>query len=291
MPGGSATLDIAPLRSLVAVADCGGFHRAAAVLHLTQSAVSQHVRRLETAIGGPVVQRSGRGVVFTDAGSRLLSHARVILAAHDAAVDDLIIDQGRTLVLGVTEHGADLILPSITSALRDQLPEWSVRVRFDRNVYLAESVDRGSMDLAVILDGSGLDRVNAVGTVPLKWVAARGFRLHPGDPLPVITFTEPCTLRAPMFSALQSLGAQHRIMGESPDLTGLYAALRSGLGMALLPIIGWLPDGLAVVESMPAANLATLSVTGRRGLDADVLGAVERSVREALTGAVDPAPV
>ena len=281
----SSTLDIAPLRSLVAVADCGGFHRAAAVLHLTQSAVSQHVRKLEAAIGEPVVRRSGRGVVFTDKGAQLLAHGRRILAAHDIAVDDLVTGRERPLVLGVTEHGADLILPSITTALRSHLPDWSVRVRFDRNLYLAESVDRGTMDLAVILDGSGLDRANAVGTVRLQWVAARGYRVSSGEPLDVMTFTEPCTLRAPMFSALHTLGRQYQIVGESPDLSGLYAGLRSGLGMALLPIIGWLPDGIAPVDSMPAANLATLSVVGRRGLDPVVFTAVEQAAREALSGA------
>lgn len=261
-----------------------GFHRAAAVLHLTQSAVSQHVRKLETAIGEPVVRRYGRGVVFTDRGARLLVHARRILAAHDAAVDDLVAGQERALVLGVTEHGADLILPSITSALRSHLPDWSVRVRFDRNLYLAESVDRGIMDLAVILDGSGLDRANAVGTVPLQWVAARGYKPNPIEPLRVMTFTEPCTLRAPMFSALHTLGNQYQIVGESPDLSGLYAGLRSGLGMALLPIIGWLPDGIAPVDAMPAANLATLSVVGRRGLDPVAFNAVKDAAREALSG-------
>ncbi|AMT73912.1 LysR family transcriptional regulator [Mycobacteroides immunogenum] len=279
-----SSLDIAPLRSLVAVADCGGFHRAAAVLHLTQSAVSQHVRKLETTVGEPVVRRSGRGVVFTDKGTQLLTHARRILAAHDAAVDDLVTGRERTLVLGVTEHGADLILPSITTALRSHLPDWSVRVRFDRNLYLAESVDRGTMDLAVILDGSGVDRANAVGTVGLRWVAARGYRANSIGPLQVMTFTEPCTLRAPMFSALHTLGIQYQIVGESPDLSGLYAGLRSGLGMALLPIIGWLPDGIAPVEAMPAANLATLSVVGRRGLDPVAFNAVKDAAREALSG-------
>lgn len=279
-----SSLDIAPLRSLVAVADCGGFHRAAAVLHLTQSAVSQHVRKLETTVGEPVVRRSGRGVVFTDKGTQLLTHARRILAAHDAAVDDLVTGRERTLVLGVTEHGADLILPSITTALRSHLPDWSVRVRFDRNLYLAESVDRGTMDLAVILDGSGVDRANAVGTVRLHWVAARGYRANSIGPLQVMTFTEPCTLRAPMFSALHTLGSQYQIVGESPDLSGLYAGLRSGLGMALLPIIGWLPDGIAPVEAMPAANLATLSVVGRRGLDPVAFNAVKDAAREALSG-------
>ena len=53
-------LDITPLRSLIAVADTGGFHRAAAALQLSQSAVSQHIRRLERVLGRPLVEPDGR---------------------------------------------------------------------------------------------------------------------------------------------------------------------------------------------------------------------------------------
>jgi molybdate transport repressor ModE-like protein len=58
-------LDIYALRSLVAVADCGGFHRAATTLGVSQSAVSRHIRRLEKVTGRPVVERQGRGTAFT----------------------------------------------------------------------------------------------------------------------------------------------------------------------------------------------------------------------------------
>lgn len=119
----SQVLDIAPLRSVVAVADCGGFHRAATVLHLTQSAVSQHVRRIEAVVGGPVVEKSGRGVAFTELGHRLLAHARTILAAHDAALTDLGAAEERVLVIGATEHGADVLLPGLTGVLGKRLPE------------------------------------------------------------------------------------------------------------------------------------------------------------------------
>src|SRR4051794_883376 len=77
----SRTLDIAPLRSFVAVADCGGFQRAAESLHLSQSSISQHVRRLESATGRPLVERQGRGSRFTPDGEQLLNQARRILAA------------------------------------------------------------------------------------------------------------------------------------------------------------------------------------------------------------------
>ena len=71
-------------------------------------------------------------------------------------------------VRAATEHGADLILPALTSVLRERLPERRPRFRLDRNVSLADALDRGLVDLAILLDGSGLDRANASGVVLLK---------------------------------------------------------------------------------------------------------------------------
>src|SRR4051812_49746148 len=58
---GGVDLEPAHLRSFLAVVDYGGYHRAAEALHLTQPAVSQHVRRLEQRVGGPLFERRGRG--------------------------------------------------------------------------------------------------------------------------------------------------------------------------------------------------------------------------------------
>ena len=68
-------LDVAPLRSFVALADNGGFLRAAVVLHLSQAAISQHVRRLESAVGRPLVERSGRGSKSLYARARAWPHS------------------------------------------------------------------------------------------------------------------------------------------------------------------------------------------------------------------------
>ncbi|MDT5077122.1 MAG: hypothetical protein QOJ80_1759 [Mycobacterium sp.] len=275
-------LDIAPLRSVVAVADCGGFHRAAAVLHMTQSAVSQHVRRVEAVVGGPVVERSGRGVAFTELGHRVLGHARTILAAHDAALAELGSVEERVLLIGATEHGADVMLPGLIVALSERLPEWRVRFRLDRNVMLADAIEQGLVDLAVMLDGSGLDPTNASGMVALKWVSARSGSTPANEPLPVVMYSEPCTLREPTFAALDRIGVPYRIAAESADLSGLFAAVRSGLGVALLPMIGRLPDGLCLAEGLPPTNRASVFVRGRAGVDPDVQDAVERAVRDIL---------
>lgn len=275
-------LDIAPLRSVVAVADCGGFHRAATVLHLTQSAVSQHVRRVEAVVGGPVVEKSGRGVAFTELGYRVLAHARTILAAHDTALDDLGAAKEQVLLVGATEHGADVMLAGLTKALGERLPEWRLRFRLDRNVMLADAVEHGNVDVAVMLDGSGLDPANASGIVALKWVSARSFSAPANEPLPVVMFSEPCTLRDPAYAGLDRVGVPYRIVAESSDLSGLYAAVRSGLGVALMPIIGRLPDGLCLAEGLPPSSRASVFVRGRAGVDADILNAVDQAVRDVL---------
>lgn len=276
-------LDIAPLRSVVAVADCGGFHRAASALKMTQSTISQHVRRIEAVAGGSLVEKSGRGVAFTELGHRVLAHARTILAAHDAALDDLGAAKERVLLIGATKHGTDVLLPGLTKALGQRLPEWRPTFRLDRNVMLADAVDHGDLDVAVILDGSGLDPANASGTVALKWVSGRNFTIPVGDPLPVVLFSEPCTLREPTFAALDRVGMQYRVAAEDSDLSELYAAVRAGLGVALLPMIGRPPDGLCLLGGLPPGRRASVSVRGRFGADAAALAAVDRAVRDVLS--------
>jgi DNA-binding transcriptional LysR family regulator len=133
-------------------------------------------------------------------------HARTILAAHDTALDDLGATENKLLTIGATEHGADVMLPALTSVLRERLPDRRPRFRLDRNVSLADALDRGLVDLAIMLDGSGLDRANTSGVVVLKWVSARTLSASRGDPLPLVIFAEPCTLREPAFAILEKHG-------------------------------------------------------------------------------------
>ncbi len=67
------------LRSFVAVAECGGFHRAADQLNLTQSTVSQQIKRLELETKRPLFRRTTRTVALTDDGEMLLGDARRLL--------------------------------------------------------------------------------------------------------------------------------------------------------------------------------------------------------------------
>jgi len=79
----SRALDLDALRSFVTIAEVGGVTRAAGRLNLTQSAVSMQVKRLETALGQPLLDRASRGVTLTTHGEQLLSYARRMLALND----------------------------------------------------------------------------------------------------------------------------------------------------------------------------------------------------------------
>src|ERR1700677_5311769 len=78
-------LDFELLRAFVAVADCGGFHRAAERLNLTQSTVSQQIKRLELETKRPLFRRTTRTVALTDDGEMLLGDARRLLQLEEAA--------------------------------------------------------------------------------------------------------------------------------------------------------------------------------------------------------------
>src|SRR5258708_38069637 len=77
--------DLELLRSFVSVVDSGGFTRAGERVHRTQSTVSQQIKRLEEDVGQPLLNRTGKDVTPTEAGERLLSYARPLLALAEQA--------------------------------------------------------------------------------------------------------------------------------------------------------------------------------------------------------------
>src|SRR3979490_2827144 len=101
------------LRSFVAVAECGGFHRAAEQLNLTPSTVSQQIKRLELETKRPLFRRTTRTVALTDDGEMLLGDARRLLQLEEAAPPPPPDPRpSGTVRVGVVEEGAGGPLPS-----------------------------------------------------------------------------------------------------------------------------------------------------------------------------------
>ena len=271
-------LDIAPLRSFVAVADCGGFLRAAAALHLSQGAVSQHVRRLESAIGRPLVERRGRASRFTTDGEQLLNQARRILALHDEAVRSFV-NSDETVVIGSTEHAAAQLLPNLAAALEHTLPHYRVRFRIDRGIGLREGLAAGRIDLALLLGAVDDPSATPVGELELTWYSAPGWMLPPaGQPVPLVAFDDPCALRTRALDTLSQHGLAAVIGAEANQLAGVQAAVGAGMGVALMATLGQTPERLIARHDLPKPDPIALAVWRRPGLSAEI----SRSTADAL---------
>ena len=276
-------LDIVALRSLIAVADCGGFHRAATTLRISQSAVSQHVRRLEKVIGRPVVERRGRQAGFTSDGQALLGEARRILAAHDDAVRRLLGNGPMTVTVGATEHAADLLLPTVTAALAAAHPGHEVRFRIDRTTRLNDAVDRGALDLAVFMAEATTARSEPVGDLPLTWFAAPGWEPpQAGRPWPLVAIEEPCLVRTRALQALTAYGHDPYVVCDAGYVAGVLNAARAGLGIALVAGPGRAPEGLVARPDLPPVAPAPLGLRARQGADASLATTVASALRSTL---------
>src|SRR5438046_708700 len=132
-------LDFELLRAFVAVADCGGFHRAAERLNLTQSTVSQQIMRLELETERPLFRRTTRSVALTDDGEMLLSDARRLLQLEEAARQRLASrGLSGTARLGVVEEVAEGSLPSALARFTALHPGVKLEVQIDVSAELIE---------------------------------------------------------------------------------------------------------------------------------------------------------
>ncbi|AOS64128.1 LysR family transcriptional regulator [Actinoalloteichus hymeniacidonis] len=281
------SLDLLQLRTFVAIEDCGGFGRAASVLRISQPTVSQHVRQLERRLRQTLVEKDGRRARFTAAGERLLVEARRIMAVHDEALNRLTSDTRTGLVIGSAETAAEQVLPELLSSLRDAYPGRPVRFHLDRSTQLIDSVDRGLVDLAVILGFPGDIPGRLVGNLPLRWYAAPGWQPPArSDPWPLVAYREPCGMRQ---RALQRLGEADRtvdVVAESTSVEGVIAAVRAGLGVAVLPSAGRAPSGLTRLGGLPDLGSIGVHLATRRGLDLN-LETAALDVLESFFGSLD----
>lgn len=148
-------LDLDRLRALHTIAVHGSVSAAADVLHVTTSAVSQQVAKLEKETGQKMLERNGRGVRLTDAAELLVEHAERILSLVEMAQADLEAHRGTVvgqLSVGAFPTAARGLAPPALVRLRDEHPQLRVLLNeYDPTVSIP-LVARGDLDLAVVQD-------------------------------------------------------------------------------------------------------------------------------------------
>ena len=240
-------LDPLLLRSFVAIIDTGSFTRAGERVHLTQSTISQQIRRLEQQLGCPLLDRSGRQVVATAEGEKLLGLARRILALL-AQAEEQVSEGSISLSLGVPEDFAAGAITPVLAAFARDYPEVRLEVESGLSHHIWQRFEAGELDLALVKQTRGQGAPLASWREPLVWVDSRDWPTRERDPLPLVVFPSEGLYRRQMTEALDGLGRRWRIAYVSASLASLQGAVSAGIGVSLLPKRLMPADQLALTQ-------------------------------------------
>ncbi|MEG0006744.1 MAG: LysR substrate-binding domain-containing protein [Aeromonas sp.] len=240
-------LDPQLLRSFVAILETGSFTRAGQRVHLTQSTISQQMRRLEEQLGCPLLDRSGRTVVATVAGEKLLGLARRILTLLDEA-RERVSEASLPLRLGVPEDFAAGAMAPVLAAFARDYPQVRLEVRSGLSHEIWQGFEGGELDLALIKQARGQGEPVARWREPLAWVDSRDWPACERDPVPLVVFPSEGLYRRQLTDALDARGLRWRIAYVSASLASLQGAVSAGIGVSLLPSRLLLPDQVALAD-------------------------------------------
>lgn len=234
--------DIEQLKTLVTVVDAGSLTAAAPRVFLSQSAVSEQMRKLEERVGQPLLTRSKAGVLPTAAGHRLIAHARRILALSDEAFRDL---RGETLQgelrLAVTDYFRPADLARLLGRLGESYPQLRLHVSVLKSGAIEAGYARGDFDVGLSMriagaaSGAKKDaRTTALRREALAWMGSTGMRLARGEPLRLLVLPDTCSLHQFTVKLLRRRGVAYTLAHVASGVAGLQSALAAGLGVACL---------------------------------------------------------
>jgi len=152
-------MDSRQLRYFAKAIETGNLTRAAAALHVAQSALSMHVRNLEQELGVALLVRSRAGVKPTAQGQLLYEHARTILRQFEQARQE-VVSLGKEphgeVALGIPATVASVLVRPLLEHLRQRAPKVTPRIVEAMSGYLLEWLHSGRLDAAILFDSQRL---------------------------------------------------------------------------------------------------------------------------------------
>lgn len=240
-------LDLVTLRALVAVADAGGVTRAAGFLHLTQSAVSMQLKRLEELLDVQLLDRTGRTIAFTAQGDQLLTYARRIVAMNDEAVMRLTAQEyAGTLRLGVPH---DIVYPAVPQVLKQfnaRFPATRITLESSNTHTLKEMFAKGECDMILTTETQVGAGGQTIARRPLHWIGAHGGAAWRQRPLN-IAYGRLCTFRPLVVAALDRAGIKWQMLVETDNDSAIHATVSADMAVHTA-IEGTAPQQLAQID-------------------------------------------
>ncbi|MEL6999368.1 MAG: LysR family transcriptional regulator [Pseudomonadota bacterium] len=253
-------LDLTALRSFVTVLETGGVTRAAHQLHLTQSAVSMQLKRLEESLGQPLLDRAGRGVAPTSQGEQLLAYGRRMLALNDEVwsrmTDTAFVGE---LTLGVPH---DIVYPHIPQILRRfdrEYPRLKIKLISSYTLKLRELMDQGELDIALTTEDETPPEAVLLARQKLVWVGAPAGIAWRNRPLR-LAFERNCLFRPWALEALDRANIPWEMTVDTGSTRTVEATIAADLAInailegAVSPQFEKIPHGGALPD-LPSSRI------------------------------------
>ncbi|GFZ89451.1 LysR family transcriptional regulator [Dyella caseinilytica] len=255
------------LRAFIAVKETGGFTHAAQRLHLTQSAVSHQIRRLEEQIGRPLLHRTTRSVALTEDGEDFLRYAKQIMHGFEALSRRFLPSPVSGVVrFGVPETFMGDRLPPLLCQFSRAFPAVRLDVSVTGNYDLRAMIDADELDLAVVISAPASDEGTLLRRTQLMWAAADYFEA-PDTSLPLAFMPPPCIYREVGVTALSHTAIEWHVIFNSPSWQGIRAAVLAGLAATVLTR-DELEPGMRIVDGeyglppLPTADFSLICGAG-----------------------------
>jgi DNA-binding transcriptional LysR family regulator len=276
-------IDIGLLRAFVAVAETGRMTQAAKVIHITQSAVSQRIRRLESLLDLTLFERRADAALLSRDGERFMSRARRLIALND----EILSEMGREdfageIRIGVPHDVVGSLMPPVLREFRQAHPNVLVTLISDISSTLRSLLNARKIDVALTTDRDRASRKNCVLTDQLVWVGAAEGNAANRRPLSVALGTEGCGFRASAVDALNKAGVVWRSICQVGSLEPVFATLEAD--MAVAPFLSrTVPSRLAILKSRDLPTLPQFFVNLRLA-DGPVSASTDAFVRQLREG-------
>lgn len=248
-------LSMDALRAFVTIADLGGVTNAADHLGRSQPALSLQIKKLEETLNAELFIRFNKQLKLSEQGSTIYSQARQILALNDSLVGQFQKPElAGQIRLGIPSEFATTLLPKILGRFAQSYPYVTLEVFSDLSRNLLSEPQREQYDLILGLhDKPSPRRRGLIKSDKLVWVGSEEHRQEHRheqlDTLPLILAQDGCIYRKRALRSLDKIKRRWRIIHTNPDLSGIQAAIREGLGVTVLAQ-STVPEGLTIIDSV-----------------------------------------
>jgi LysR family nitrogen assimilation transcriptional regulator len=239
-------MDLKQLELFVTVADLGGFSKAARVLGIAQPAISRQVRSLEVELRQNLLLRNGRGATTTEAGKRLLEHARGILQQVDRArrdVDDIKGASVGKVVVGLPPTAARHLTVPFVRVFRQRYPRASLSIVEGLSSTIQEWLAVGRVDVGLVYNPTASPAID-IRLLFEEALCLVGPRKARGEPrqvrlrdlprFPLLIPSRPHAIRRLVETRLAALGLKPQVAMEIDAVPAILELVAEGHGYAVL---------------------------------------------------------